>query len=83
VPEGSLARANAWYLASNCAGSLCGPVLMGLAIDLFGRLAQFGMAAGAIVMIVGVSLVIGSRWKPSPIKGSRALQTTASEGEAA
>jgi MFS family permease len=58
VPEASLARANAWYLASNCAGSLSGPVLMGLAIDLFGRLAQFAAAALSVVLVVAGSFVL-------------------------
>jgi MFS family permease len=53
VPPGSLARANAWYLASNCAGSLSGPVLIGLVIDLFGQRAQFAAAAAAVLLVLG------------------------------
>src|SRR5919204_630635 len=37
VPASGMARANAWYLACNCAGSLSGPVLIGLAIDALGQ----------------------------------------------
>lgn len=34
LPETALARANAIYLAMNCLGSLSGPILMGIAMDL-------------------------------------------------
>ncbi len=47
-----MAQANAWYLASNCAGSLSGPVLIGLAIDQFGPLALFWSGAVAVVGVV-------------------------------
>ena len=36
IPPSAMARANAWYLACNCAGSLLGPILIGVAIDAFG-----------------------------------------------
>jgi MFS family permease len=45
-----LARANAWYLACNCAGSLTGPVAMGAAIDGFGRPALFAVGAAATAL---------------------------------
>ncbi len=50
-PE-SLAKANAWYLASNCAGSLSGPILLGLAIDAFGLAALFAVGGAAVVAVV-------------------------------
>jgi MFS family permease len=80
TPPPALARANAWYLASNCAGSLSGPVLMGAAIDLTGsHLALFavGMAAVALVLAVWVagSLGFGKR-------ESAPGQTLAVDGEA-
>lgn len=55
VHSAGLARANAFYLASNCAGSLSGPVLFGLVIDWFGEPAQFlaGMAAVVAVLLLG------------------------------
>jgi MFS family permease len=56
VPSTSLAKANAWYLASNCTGSLSGPVLLGLIIDLFGMKAQFAAGAAAIAAIVLMGL---------------------------
>jgi MFS family permease len=57
VPPAQLARANAYYLASNCAGSLCGPALLGLVIDWFGQPAQFlgGTLAVAIVLGCGAA----------------------------
>lgn len=54
VPPAAMGRANAWYLASNCAGSLLGPVLTGAAMDWFGRRALFAVAAGAVIVVVGV-----------------------------
>jgi MFS family permease len=57
VPPGSLAQTNAWYLASNCAGSLSGPVLIGLAIDLFGQRAQFATAAAAVLLVLALAAV--------------------------
>jgi MFS family permease len=53
VGAGGLARANAWYLACNCAGSLSGPALMGLAIDGFGRRALFAAGAAAVLLVLG------------------------------
>jgi MFS family permease len=52
VPAGSLARANAWYLACNCAGSLSGPAVMGLAVDGFGPRGLFGAGVGAVVLVL-------------------------------
>jgi MFS family permease len=57
VPAPVLARANAWYLACNCAGSLSGPVLIGLAIDLCGPRAQFAAGAAAVASVVVAGLI--------------------------
>jgi MFS family permease len=57
VPAGAMAHANAWYLACNCAGSLTGPVLIGLAIDQYGLSAQFGAAASAVVLVLALGLI--------------------------
>lgn len=64
LPPGSLATANAWYLASNCLGSLSGPWLLGLAIDQFGLTALFvlGSLCQGIILILGISLL---RWRGS------------------
>jgi MFS family permease len=77
VPPGSLAQANAWYLASNCAGSLSGPVLIGLVIDLFGPRAQFAAAAAAVLLVLGPVIggcglrVADSSDNPQPDRRSR------------
>lgn len=60
LPTASLARANAWYLASNCAGSLSGPLILGVAIDRFGLSAQFPIGAAAVLAVV-VSGLLASR----------------------
>jgi MFS family permease len=57
MPQAAMGRANAWYLASNCAGSLSGPVLTGAAMDWFGRRALFASAATAVLAVVGTWLV--------------------------
>jgi MFS family permease len=61
VPPAGLAKANAWYLASNCAGSLSGPLLIGLAIDGFGLRAQFAVGAAAVLLVVGAWMVLAQR----------------------
>jgi MFS family permease len=57
VPAAGLARANAWYLASNCAGSLCGPVLFGWAIHWFGQRAQFLAGTAAVAVVLGLGIL--------------------------
>ncbi len=54
VPASGMARANAWYLACNCAGSLSGPVLFGLAIDHFGQPSQFLMGVMSVALVMAV-----------------------------
>ena len=54
VPSSGLARANSWYLASNCAGSLSGPAVVGQVIYLFGLRAQFTAAAAALLAVLAV-----------------------------
>jgi MFS family permease len=65
VPASGMARANAWYLASNCAGSLTGPLLIGLAIDCFGQRALFAAGAAAVVLVLVAALM------RSEVKGQR------------
>ena len=59
ISPSSMARANAWYLACNCAGSLSGPILIGLAIDAFGMNAMFFVCGAAVLLVVGTWLVLG------------------------
>jgi MFS family permease len=51
VAPSGLARANAWYLALNCLGSLTGPVLMGKAMDAFGKNALFAVGEVAVLLV--------------------------------
>lgn len=68
VPAAGLARANAFYLASNCAGSLCGPVLFGWAIDWFGQPSPFlaGTAAAAVIVGLGIAMSRGTPIRNEP-----------------
>jgi MFS family permease len=52
VPPAGLARANAWYLALNCLGSLTGPLLMGRAMDRFNKHAMFAVGEGALLLVL-------------------------------
>lgn len=65
VPPPGLAWANACYLASNCAGSLCGPLLIGVAIHAFGLSSQFlaGFLAVASVFTVWAAMNFRPPWK--------------------
>jgi MFS family permease len=58
IAAAGLARANAWYLASNCAGSLSGPVLIGLVIDGFGLPAQFAAGAVAVLAVLATCAIV-------------------------
>ncbi len=75
VPPSGMARANAWYLASNCAGSLSGPVLIGLAIDSFGPRALFAAGGAAVVLVLVLSGVRG------PGSGVKAMEPDCGGGE--
>jgi MFS family permease len=69
VPPSDLARANAWYLALNCLGSLTGPVLMGKAMDAFGKSSLFvvGEAAVLLVLVAWAGVQLHARRRSSPI----------------
>jgi MFS family permease len=56
MPGNSVARANARYLAFNCLGSLSGPALCGVAMDLFGNRAMFPIGECALVLVLGIWL---------------------------
>lgn len=61
VPPRAMARANAWYLSCNCAGSLIGPILMGVVIDLFGLSSQFVVGGCAVVLVLSSFLLSSSQ----------------------
>ncbi len=52
LPAAALGRANAWYLACNCAGSLSGPVVMGLAMGLGGAPGLFMSGAASVALVL-------------------------------
>ncbi len=71
VPRSALAKANAWYLACNCAGSLAGPWLTGRMIDAFAQRSMFATGAASVLVVVAMWAVcrVVSRFKsatPSP-----------------
>ncbi len=54
VPVRATAPANARYLFCNCLGSLTGPALCGVAMDLFGKPALFLGGEAALLLVLGV-----------------------------
>jgi MFS family permease len=58
LPDSGLARANAWYLAINCVGSLTGPVLTGVAMDVVGKRALFAAGEAAVLLVFGGWIVL-------------------------
>jgi MFS family permease len=52
LPPAGLARANAWFLAINCAGSVTGPAAVGYVMDRFGRGAMFLAGGGAVGLVL-------------------------------
>jgi MFS family permease len=60
MPKASLARANAWYLAINCCGSLLGPYLTGAIMDWTGPRSMFFLGV-AVVLSVLVCWLISRR----------------------
>lgn len=63
VPQSSVARANAWYLAINCLGCLIGPSITGITMEILGRDAFFaiGLAAIGMVMLIWLALEVQAR----------------------
>jgi MFS family permease len=58
LPAAALPKANAWYLAINCLGSLTGPVAAGAAMDYLGRGALFGIGVVALLLVLAACLVV-------------------------
>jgi MFS family permease len=54
LPAPALPRANGWYLAINCAGSMTGPALAGWAMDLLGKEAFFYTGETAVLLVLAV-----------------------------
>ena len=60
LPQGELDRANAWYLSMECLGCLTGPLVMGVARDMVGEAAMFGVSEMAVILV----LVGWMAWRP-------------------
>jgi MFS family permease len=51
MEKAALPQANAWYLATNCVGSLTGPAVAGIASDFWGKTALFSTGLAAIACV--------------------------------
>jgi MFS family permease len=58
-----MGKANAWYLACNCAGSLTGPVVMGLVVEHWGWRGLF-FATDAAIVLVAIGGTLWARSRP-------------------
>jgi MFS family permease len=84
VPPDGLARANACYLACNCAGCMIGPWLTGHAIELFGPRAQFAVGAAAVLLVVAAwAALAAARWGRLTACGQRGEVENLSRDQAA
>jgi MFS family permease len=54
LPAPALARGNARFLAFNCLGSLIGPAVCGVAMDLWGKRCLFVAGEGAVLLVLVV-----------------------------
>ncbi|MBY0231651.1 MAG: MFS transporter [Gemmataceae bacterium] len=61
LPKDALGEANAWYLAANCAGSLTGPLAIGLGAEALGLSALFSLGAVAVVLAASAALLPGEQ----------------------
>jgi MFS family permease len=52
IPEAALPRAYAWFMATECLGSVVGPVVMGVGRDWFGPAAMFGVSLLAVLLVL-------------------------------
>lgn len=75
VPPTGMARANACYLASNCLGSLSGPVLFGLTIDLCGQASQFTIGMFSVVAVLVLWSLASGRASVPQVPVSRGAGT--------
>jgi MFS family permease len=58
LPAPSIPRANAWYLAINCVGSVVGPACTGRLMDWYGHRGMFAAGEFAVVSVVIAWLVL-------------------------
>jgi MFS family permease len=79
LPAACLARANAWFLAINCVGSLMGPSIMGEIMEWLGMRAMFGAGLAAILLVLAVRLVLRpyATWRGKKTRLAEALPAPA------
>jgi MFS family permease len=74
IPRTAMGRVNAWYLASNCAGSLTGPMVMGVVVEWWGWRGLFTAGAIAVALVVlgalGWQRLMGNTRWPDRIRKS-------------
>ena len=70
LPREAIGEANAWYLAANCAGSLLGPLVVGLAVEGLGLSALFTVGAAALLLASSAALLPG---EPPPVADTRRM----------
>jgi len=70
LPEATLARLYAWYLAMECVGSLMGPPAMGGAIDAWGSPAMFPVGIAAVSLILVLWGTIRSKARQTQVEHS-------------
>ena len=56
--DAALARASACYLALNCLGSLVGPVVTGIVMDHYGKVAMPASGIAACLAVLAVWLLL-------------------------
>jgi MFS family permease len=83
LPSSGLARANAWYLAINCVGSLTGPVVAGIAMDAFGKQALLMVGEAAVVAVLAAWLGTRLFYRTSQVDGAAAHANEISDQHAA
>jgi MFS family permease len=80
IPAVGLPQASAWYLAINCLGSLSGPIVTGVAMDVFGMRAMFPAGIAAVALVMAIWLVL---WGRARLCGERQAGETQERREAA
>jgi MFS family permease len=63
LPPAKLARAYAWFLAMECAGSQLGAAIMGQARDWWGEASMFGVGLVALAIVLGLWAMLTLRHK--------------------
>jgi MFS family permease len=54
LPDSALARSYSWYLAMECLGSLMGPPVVGVALELWGWGSMFAINVAAVALVLAI-----------------------------